>query len=285
MDINYNDSLIVKHYAGSHAYGTNLPTSDVDIRGIFVAPALNIRTPFFPVREVNVTTEEDTKFFELSNFFKLYLDMNPNILETMWVDETSILEKNEVYDFLVQHRDKFLTSRVAFTFSGYALAQLKKIKNRDRYLNKPQPKDPPKQIDFVKLVHNFQNTKMLDYDPYAFRQDHRLIHYGTDLYGLYSAKGYTTFDQKYTLNTRCDDLQNFFLKDQTLPEKVWGALTNNPDHGKRKLPLALIKFNAEEYKRAHTEWHSYWEWKANRNEARHELEKDFGFDTKNGMHL
>ncbi len=31
------DGLIVKHLAGSRAYGTSLPTSDTDIRGIFCA--------------------------------------------------------------------------------------------------------------------------------------------------------------------------------------------------------------------------------------------------------
>ena len=285
MNVNYLDSMIVQHYSGSHAYGTNLPTSDVDIRGIFVAPEINIRTPFFPVREINVQDEEDTKYYELTNFFKLYLDMHPNILETMWVDDTSILYKNEVYDFLVQHRNTFLTSRVAFTFSGYALAQLKKIKNRDKYLNKPQLPEPPKQIDFVKLIHNFQDTKMLDYDPYKYHKDHRLIHYGADIYGLYAAKGYETFDLQFTLNTRCDDLQDFYLKEPSTIERIIGLCTSNSDYGKRKLPLALIKFNTEQYKAAHQEWHAYWEWKANRNESRHELEKDFGFDTKNGMHL
>ena len=47
-----HDNLLVKHYAGSKAYGTSLPTSDTDFRGIFVADPINVRTPFFPVREV-----------------------------------------------------------------------------------------------------------------------------------------------------------------------------------------------------------------------------------------
>ncbi len=38
-------NTIVKHYAGSLSYGTNLPSSDVDFRGIFSAAPINIRTP------------------------------------------------------------------------------------------------------------------------------------------------------------------------------------------------------------------------------------------------
>ena len=45
------DNMLVKHYAGSHSYGTALPDSDVDFRGVFCADPVNILTPFFPVRE------------------------------------------------------------------------------------------------------------------------------------------------------------------------------------------------------------------------------------------
>ncbi len=49
------ENLIVKHKAGSHAYGTQIETSDEDHRGIFVADPINIRTPFFKVEEATDT--------------------------------------------------------------------------------------------------------------------------------------------------------------------------------------------------------------------------------------
>jgi len=61
------DNLIVKHYAGSIAYGTNIATSDTDYRGIFVAEPVNIRTPFFRIEESKDTNEEDTVIYELIN--------------------------------------------------------------------------------------------------------------------------------------------------------------------------------------------------------------------------
>ena len=77
------ENMLVKHLAGSHAYGTALPTSDIDYRGVFCADPINLLTPFYTVREVTDVTEEDTKLYELAHFMQLCLDFNPNIVETL----------------------------------------------------------------------------------------------------------------------------------------------------------------------------------------------------------
>jgi len=51
------------------------------------------------------------------------------------------------------------------------------------------------------------------------------------------------------------------------------------------LPLAIVKFNKEEYKQTKEKWKQYWDWKENRNEVRSELEEKYGFDCKHAMHL
>ncbi len=124
-------NMVVKHYAGSIAYGTNLPTSDVDFRGIFFANPISIRTPFFPVKEIVDDKEEDTKFYEMNHFMRLCLDCNPNILESLWVEENNIVRSTPAYNLLRKHRKAFLSSKIAFTTSGYAFAQLKRIKMAD----------------------------------------------------------------------------------------------------------------------------------------------------------
>lgn len=95
-----HDNLIVKMYAGSHAYGMALPTSDVDFRGIFVGDPINIRTPFFPIGETEDPTEDDTKIFELSKFMKLALDCNPNVVELLWTCEQHIVHDTPEYQLL-----------------------------------------------------------------------------------------------------------------------------------------------------------------------------------------
>lgn len=146
MNFNYEDTTIVKHYAGSHAYGTNIEGSDIDMRGIFVAPEVYIRTPFYTVNEVDVPDEEDTKLYELTNFMKLYMDMNPNIVETLWVDQKDIITGSEVYDHLREHNQALMSKKAAFTFSGYAISQLKRIKGHNKHVSHAEKLAETKQI-------------------------------------------------------------------------------------------------------------------------------------------
>lgn len=259
------ENLLVKHYAGSHSYGTALPTSDVDFRGIFAADPVNVRTPFFPVYEVNDTKEEDTKFYELAHYMKLALQCNPNIVETLWVEDGDIVFRTPAYDLLRQHRAKLLSSKIAFTTSGYALAQLKRIKGHNKWINNPQPEERPKHYDFVSLVQWFGAEKMMprDFKLTNYRTNWRLVPYGHDVHGLYQADGYETFGDNGALNTTFEE------------------------GGREELgmPLAVIKFNKDVYIQAREKWEQYWTWKRNRNVDRSALEEHFGYDTKHAMHL
>lgn len=136
MSDNHLDNLIVRHLAGSQAYGTSTPTSDTDFRGIFMADKEFILTPFFTVNEVSDSSEEDTKYYELNNYMKLYLDANPNILESLWVDESDIVFSTELYEHLRGARSDFLSSKIAFTYTGYAHNQAKRMKNHHSWMDK-----------------------------------------------------------------------------------------------------------------------------------------------------
>lgn len=260
-------NLIVKHLAGSKAYGTSLPSSDTDIRGIFCADQVWHMSPWYTLNEIDVHEEEDTKYYELTKFLSLLVDQNPNIVESLWVDDASIIESTPAYEYLRSCRSELLSSKTAFTFSGYAVSQLKRIKGHNKWINNPQPKQPPRQIDFITLVQNFKSDKILSLNGSLFadkfHQDYRLIPYGGNIFGVYKMSGYQTFDEIYTLNTNNDDVKR---EDLGFPELI-------------------IKFNKEEYKSAKEQWHNYWTWKNNRNETRSELEEQYGYDTKHAMHL
>ena len=259
---------IVQHYAGSLAYGTNLPTSDVDIRGIFCAKPENIRTPFFPVREVTMQDQEDGKLYELSNFMHLYTQGNPNILETLWVDESDIISKNDVYDYLVSHRENLLSSKVAFTFSGYAISQLKRIKGHNKWINNPQPDEKPKHKDYLKMVSNFTEDKIMPRDFYInnYVYNHSLVYYGSDIYGLVVGKGGNDIlTDKGDLNV-------------SIKQKQQDSVDRSP-------PSFIFKYLQDEYRQAKERHTNYWTWKKNRNANRSELEEKFGYDCKHAMHL
>jgi len=250
----------VKHYAGSYAYGTNIASSDVDYRGIFCADPVNILTPFFPIREVTDSSEEDTKYYELAHFLKLCLDCNPNIVETLWVDDNDIVGSTAAYDLLRSHRHKFLSSKIAFTTSGYAMSQLKRIKGHNKWINNPQPNEAPLPKQFVSVIQRYQEG--FDKHFQLWNADHRLIPYGNNIYAVHYEKGHTIFNDQGGLNTVFEGKRSDY-----------------------SIPAGIIKFNKEEYRVAKEKHEQYWNWKSNRNKQRGVLEEEHGYDTKHAMHL
>lgn len=124
------DTLLVKHYAGSHAYGINTASSDVDYRGVFCAPEKYVRTPFFSIDVYEDPTEEDTTYYELNHFVKLCAGMNPNVSDTLWVAKEDIVVSTPAYELLRAHRVDFLSRKVADTTVGYAKAELSRVKRK-----------------------------------------------------------------------------------------------------------------------------------------------------------
>jgi predicted nucleotidyltransferase len=257
------ENLIAKMLAGSHAYGTNIATSDTDYRGIFVANPINVRTPFFPMGEVDDASEEDTKIYELSKFMKLALDCNPNVVELLWTDMADVTVTTPAYELLRRHAGELLSRKVAFTTSGYALAQLKRIKGHNKWLTNPQPEAKPQQVDYMTLVHNFTSAKLFKVSLREYRMNHRLVPFSGDTFGVYQIDGYTPYNvETGNLNTEYEG-----------------------DTDVLGVPLFIIKFNRSVYEGAKETWTNYWTWKKNRNEKRSVLEEQFGYDTKHAMHL
>lgn len=256
-------NLIVTHYAGSIAYGTNLPSSDIDIRGIFIADRVFFQTPWFKIGE-SASSVEDTKFYELQKYLTLLVEQNPNIVETMWVDECDLILKTPFYETLRSYRNELLSSKCAFTYSGYALSQLKRIKGHNKWINNPKPEAPPRQIDYISLIQDFSSDKYFKFtgdDMLLHRQNHKLIPYGNNIFGLYQMKGYSLFDDRFLLNTE------------------------PTEHRPEEYPIRILKFNNDQYTHDKDEHKHYWDWKRNRNETRSELEEQFGYDTKHASHL
>lgn len=273
MNLSYNnprsaedlmhENLLVKHRAGSHAYGTNIATSDEDYRGIFYGDPINILTPFFPVRESTDITEEDTKYYELAHFMKLCLDCNPNIVETLWVDRGDILHCTDAYNMLRLERSKLLSAKVAFTFSGYAVSQLKRIKGHNKWINNPQPEEAPKPYQYLSVVQWLGAYKNLNPRIGDYKDGHRLVPFGGEVYGIAADKYRSLWDSH-------------------------GGLNDLIEAGDRELYrdfIMIVKWNKQQYKEAKENHRKYWEWKNNRNESRSELEEAHGYDTKHAMHL
>ena len=149
FDVNARTILSVKH--GSHAYGTNIATSDVDIKGICIEP-LNHHLGFLHCFEQHERLaskghDADLVIYSLKKFAKLAAECNPNIIEVLHVADDDVIYIDEFGERLRSLANDFLSTRARFTFAGYAHAQLKRIKTHRDWLLNP-PKSPPDRKEF-----------------------------------------------------------------------------------------------------------------------------------------
>ena len=149
FDVRKRTILYVRH--GSHAYGLNIPTSDEDFKGVCIAPVdiyLGFLHSFEQEEHMGSKSDGvDHVVYGIDKFAKLATDCNPNIIEILHVGDSSVLHIDEFGEELRAHANDFLSKKAKFTFSGYANAQLKRIKTHRSWLLAP-PKAPPTRKEF-----------------------------------------------------------------------------------------------------------------------------------------
>ena len=167
------DNVILLTYGGSHAYGTNVDTSDIDIRGITFNPvnSLLANTEFEQFED----SKTDTVIYGLNKMIKLLLNCNPNCIEILGGKPEHYFVLSKEGKLLIDNRKIFLSKRAVATFGGYANSQLRRLQNalaRDSY---PQP-EKEKHI-FGSITHAMDSIvgryHSIDGKPinYDFSQD------------------------------------------------------------------------------------------------------------------
>jgi len=117
-------NVIYRCVVGSQAYGLERDSSDVDRRGIYLAPA-ELEWSLYGVPEQLENAETEECYWELKKFMVLALKANPNILECRY---TPLVEtRTPVAEELLAKRDIFLSKLVYQTYNGYVMSQFKKL--------------------------------------------------------------------------------------------------------------------------------------------------------------
>lgn len=121
-------NIILLGYGGSIAYGTNIPTSDIDIRGIAVRSAQDIisNKNFDQVEN----SETDTVIYSLEKIFKLLSNCNPNVIELLGLKPEHYIYANKYGKEILANKDIFLSKIACYSFGGYATAQLRRLDNK-----------------------------------------------------------------------------------------------------------------------------------------------------------
>ena len=128
------DNIILLALGGSHAYGTNTHTSDLDIRGIAIEKPENLIGYQNFEQVINEAT--DTTIYAFNKIIHLLTDANPNIIEILGLEEDQYLYMTPLGRELIANKDLFLSQKIFYTFGGYAKANLKRLENalaRDNY--------------------------------------------------------------------------------------------------------------------------------------------------------
>ena len=132
------DNVLFMHVAGSHLYGTNGPSSDIDIRGVVIPPKEYwVGAYKFEQKEMKSVDGADVVIYDFRKWLKLAYDCNPNIIESVFVEKDSpnvIFWGNwwsHVRQTVIDH---LLNQRAYDAFMGYSTAQYKKLVTK--YSNK-----------------------------------------------------------------------------------------------------------------------------------------------------
>jgi len=162
---------IYKVKSGSQAYGTNLPTSDLDIKGIAI-PDLEYYFSYHKKFEQFESKDPDIVLYELRKFIKLAADCNPSIIEVLHADASDVLFCNHLGLFLRSCADIFLSAKAKHTFTGYAASQIKRLKNHKEWNDNPPPK--PVRADFHlpegRSLMSFSELNSIDME-FGFNKD------------------------------------------------------------------------------------------------------------------
>lgn len=289
------NTTILLVVAGSRAYNLHTPSSDIDCKGVSVMPPdwrnscyLNFEqadgsneiaqfSKFFTEDELAIIagSKLEGSIYELTKFIKLASDCNPNILDALFCreDEVRLLTKEGCC--LREHRDLFLTAKAKHTFSGYAAAQLKRIRHHRNWLLNP-PKTPPERADYGLPNHTLIPADQIAAANAAIQK--QIDNWNPDFSGFSDSQIIQMQEQFHRyLDERLAALNYYDSREaETIAASIAAGLSDN---------VIEIMKNERAYKAAQQHWTQYQNWKSERNQARAELEAKYGYDTKHGAHL
>lgn len=121
------DNLIILGLGGSYAYGTNIETSDIDIRGAAVNSKKEILLGRDYEQVVNNVT--DTTIYSFKKLVELLCNCNPNTIELLGLKQEHYLFVSPIGEKLLKNKKLFLSQKAVNSFGGYANQQLRRLEN------------------------------------------------------------------------------------------------------------------------------------------------------------
>ncbi len=266
-DIKKENCLLFECISGSRAYGTDLPSSDTDIKGVFVLP----QKQFYGLDYVEQVSSEknDEVYYELRRFAELLYKNNPNILEMLNTPEDCVLYRHPLFE--VFKAGIFLSKQCKETFAGYAFSQIKKARGLNKKINNPAEPERKTPLHFCYVAEKQGAVPLVVWlERRGWRQEDCglvAITNMRDLYGLYhDSSGEAGFKG--------------ILRKENANDVSLSSVPKNME------PVGLMSFNKDGYTKHCKDYRDYWDWVSLRNEERYQntIQHGKNYDAKNMMH-
>jgi len=297
-----NGLILFECIVGSQAYATNIETSDIDKKFVYILPQDYILGSGY-VEQLNVT--KDITGWELKRFLELMGSSNPTVLELLNTPEDCIITKHPLFQYVLDHKADFITKGCRNSFAGYAVQQIQKAKGLNKKQNWEKNKMTRKDVlDFVYVIEGDKSipfkvwNKSMVYDekfcgvvniPNA--RDLYAVYFDNIANSCFSDSIREDF-REYTKYLRCESNLHLGFGYKGLVKKDEGEnvaesnqlrLSSIP---KGETPIAIISYNKDGYSTHCKDYKEYKEWLTNRNEDRYVQTTKEGqtVDSKNMMH-
>jgi predicted nucleotidyltransferase len=291
---------------GSHAYGTNVETSDTDYAGVFIQSIEDILGNGYK-EQIN-DEKNDIVIYEIKRFLNLLASNNPTVLELLNTPDDCVVYKHPIFDEVLNNKDKFITKICAKSFGGYGKMQIQKAKGQNKKQNWEKDKVTRKDVlDFVYVIEGSKSIPWKKWNDGHLREKYNNKFCGVvnipnakDVYAVY-------YDLKAEMahsNILQEDVRESYkqsLKDSGMPMGLGykglvktGEGLNVAESNALRLssipkgetPICNIVYNKDGYSEHCKDYKSYEDWLVNKNEARWVDVKSHGqkIDGKNMMH-
>jgi hypothetical protein len=258
--------IIFEAISGSRAYGLDTPSSDTDIRGVFVQPLES----FYGSHSLSQVNDEDhnTVFYEIGKFMELLSKSNPTVLELLYTPDDCVLYENDLFRAI--RSQNFLSKRCADTFVKYATSQLKKAQGLKKKIVNPVEKERKTPLDFCYVVDGGKSRSLL-----SFLKEHGVEQRDCGLAALNHVR------DGYALFVSAEHSFRGLLAKEESHEVCVSSIPKDLE------PLTYLFFNRDAYKTYSTKYREYWEWVKKRNPERYQTNESHGkgYDSKNVMHV
>jgi len=270
-DLRQQHLILFEAVSGSRAYGTSLPHSDTDLKGVFILPEAEFLGLDYIPQVANETNDE--VFYELRRFVELLLKNNPTVLELLGAPADCIIYQHPLFAHF--KATDFVSKLCRQSFAEYAVAQIRKAQGLNKKINHPEPPARKSVLDFCYVTVGAGAQHVA---TWLARQTVEPAQCGlvnvphlTDLYALFIDRS----------PARPLGYRGLVRDPETSQDVLLSAVPKGQE------PVAYLSFNRSGYSVYCRAYREYWEWVAKRNKERYENTVQHGknYDAKNMLHV